>query len=133
MGATRNTGIWLANPTDPSSSQDPVNRFTSQDWPTVCIQVPIKEISCPLKKSWKLRCRRARPAACQRNVPASELFWMELLESATFHLADDAVLSFAPLYREHSPSARTARRAASSHSLVAGPSAIFPGAQGPQV
>jgi hypothetical protein len=29
---------------------------------------------------------------------------MELLESATFHLADDAVLSFAPLYREHSAS-----------------------------
>jgi hypothetical protein len=28
--------------------------------------VPIKEMSCPLKKSWKLRWRNARPAACQR-------------------------------------------------------------------
>jgi hypothetical protein len=25
-GENRNTGIWLANPTDPSSSADPVSR-----------------------------------------------------------------------------------------------------------
>jgi len=29
----------------------------------VCIQVPIREMSCPLKKSWKLRWRKARRVA----------------------------------------------------------------------
>jgi hypothetical protein len=29
--------------------------------------VPISDTSCPLKKSWKLRCRSARTAARQRD------------------------------------------------------------------
>src|SRR5579864_8420428 len=29
----------------------------------LCIQVPISEMSCPLKKSWKLRWRKARKVA----------------------------------------------------------------------
>jgi hypothetical protein len=33
-----------------------------------CIQVPIKEMSCPLKKSWKLRWRKARRVAGSRPV-----------------------------------------------------------------
>ena len=70
MGATRKTGIWLAKPTAPSSSPEPVRRYTSHDWATVCIHVPIREMSCPLKKSWKLRWRSARPAACQLSFAA---------------------------------------------------------------
>src|SRR5580658_992019 len=31
----------------------------------------MSEINCPLKNSWKLRCRSARPATCQRD-PRSE-------------------------------------------------------------
>jgi hypothetical protein len=51
----------------------------------------MSEISCPLKKSWKLRCRSALPAACQRD-PAlgaasgllpDALSWMGLIASAT--------------------------------------------------
>src|SRR6266576_1861367 len=71
MGANRNTGIWLANPTAPSRSDDPVSLYTSQDCATVCIQVPISEISCPEKKSWKLRCLSARMPTDHRDVPGS--------------------------------------------------------------
>jgi len=59
-GAVRKTGIWLANPTEPSNSEDPVSRYTSQASAMLCIHVPMSEMSCPLKKSWKLRWRRAR-------------------------------------------------------------------------
>src|SRR5882757_3991027 len=59
-GDIRKTGIWLAKPTVPSSNADPVSRYTSHDCATVCIHVPINEISCPAKKSWKLRCLNAR-------------------------------------------------------------------------
>ena len=86
IGATRNTGIWLAKPTDPSSKPEPVILYTSHDCATVCIQVPIREISCPPKKSWKFRWRRARPAGCQREPPPlglAESFWMAVFESAT--------------------------------------------------
>ena len=37
-----------------------MSRYTSQDCAILCIQVPISEISCPPKKSWKLRCLSAR-------------------------------------------------------------------------
>ena len=50
-GAVRKTGIWLANPTDPNKSEDPVSRYTSQASAILCIHVPIREMSCPLKKS----------------------------------------------------------------------------------
>jgi len=40
--------------------EEPVNRYTSQAWAMFCIQVPMREISWPLKKSWKLRWRSAR-------------------------------------------------------------------------
>ena len=50
-GASRKTGIWLANPTVPRSKAEPVSRYTSHDCATVCIQVPISEISWPVKKS----------------------------------------------------------------------------------
>src|SRR5271154_1738379 len=62
-GATRKTGNWLAKPTDPSNRDDPVKRYTNQACATVCIQVPVSEISCPVKKSWKLRWRIARSVA----------------------------------------------------------------------
>lgn len=62
-GAIRNTGICAANPTAPSRREEPVSLYTSHDWAMTCIQVPISEISCPPKKSWKLRCRKARKAA----------------------------------------------------------------------
>jgi len=53
--------------------------------------VPIREINCPLKKSWKLRCRNARPAACQRSLGlsgagplvADTLSWMGTFDSGT--------------------------------------------------
>src|SRR5258708_10631408 len=71
MGANKNTGIWLANPTAPRRNDDPVSLYTSQDCATVCIQVPISEISCPEKKSWKLRCLSARMPTDHRDVPGN--------------------------------------------------------------
>ena len=65
-GATRNTGNWLANPTDPNSNGEPVIRYTSHDCATVCIHVPTSEINWPQKKSWKFRCFSARMPALQR-------------------------------------------------------------------
>src|ERR1700676_1368927 len=38
---------------------------------TVCIQVPTREIICPLKKSWKLRWRSARNMPAARPCPAA--------------------------------------------------------------
>src|ERR1700733_14596576 len=38
----------------------------SHAWATVCIQVPTREIICPPKKSWKLRCFNARKAPAAR-------------------------------------------------------------------
>ena len=49
-GASRNTGIWPQNPTSPSSTVEPVSRYTSHDWATDCIQVPTSDTSCPEKK-----------------------------------------------------------------------------------
>src|SRR5689334_20517823 len=70
-GAARNTGNWLANPTEPSSKDEPVIRYTSQDCATLCIQVPISEMSWPLKNSWKLRWRKdLRVAGSQPERPA---------------------------------------------------------------
>jgi len=62
MGDKRKIGICEQKPTAPNKSDDPVSLYTSQDCATFCIQVPISEISCPLKKSWKLRCRSERNA-----------------------------------------------------------------------
>ena len=52
----------LANDTTPSINDEFVSFSTSHDCATICIQVPISEISCPMKKSLKLRCRSARNA-----------------------------------------------------------------------
>src|SRR5579884_2531429 len=71
MGAAMNTGIWLANPMAPSSSDDPVSRYTSHDWATFCIHVPIREMSWPLKNSWKFRCFSARNVVCRRLALAA--------------------------------------------------------------
>ena len=49
-GASKKTGICPAKPTSPSRTDDPLNRYTSHDCATDCIQVPISEISCPAKK-----------------------------------------------------------------------------------
>ena len=38
-------GIWLAKPTVPSRTAEPVSRYTSHDWATVCIHVPMSETS----------------------------------------------------------------------------------------
>jgi hypothetical protein len=63
--------------------------------------VPIREISCPLKKSWKLRWRSARHAACQRD-PGPEaasaplgaaLSWIGILDSDTIVSLDDSIPS----------------------------------------
>src|SRR5713226_5371824 len=95
-GDARNTGNWLAKPTDPSSSEDPVSRYTSQDWATLCIQVPIREMSCPLKKSWKLRWRKARRVAgshtafcadCPEFTDNHPIDPSEVPESVAFSLA----------------------------------------------
>jgi len=59
-GENKKTGNWLANPTDPSRSEDPVRRYTSHACATFCIQVPTRDMSCPPEKSWKFRCLRAR-------------------------------------------------------------------------
>ena len=40
----------------------------------LCIQVPISEMSCPLKKSWKLRWRNARKVAGNPILRAAEPF-----------------------------------------------------------
>ena len=50
--------------------------------------MPIREISCPLKNSWKLRCRKARPAAFQRGV----IFAAGGAETADAELADSGAL-----------------------------------------
>src|SRR5258708_3765825 len=42
----------------------------SQASATVCIQVPTREIICPPKKSWKLRCFSARNMPAARPCPA---------------------------------------------------------------
>lgn len=39
--------------------REPVSSSTSHSWPTLCIQVPISETSCPLQKNRKSRCRSA--------------------------------------------------------------------------
>ena len=59
-GANRNVGICPAKLTVPSSSADPVSRYTSHAVATRVIHVPISEIVCPPKNSRKLRCRSAR-------------------------------------------------------------------------
>src|ERR1700691_2129838 len=59
-GATRKVGIWPAKLTVPSSSAEPVSRYTSHDVAMRVIQVPISEMVWPPKKSLKLRCRSAR-------------------------------------------------------------------------
>ncbi len=81
IGATRNTGIWLAKPTVPNNSVDPVMRYTSHDWATVCIHVPTSEINCPAKNNWKLRCRNARTAVAtldRGDAGDSEIFLLLL-------------------------------------------------------
>src|SRR5437667_4557203 len=98
-GEARNTGIWLAKPTDPSRSDDPVIRYTSQDWATLCIHVPISEMSWPAKKSWKLRCLSARnavgSAVCWSSaggVLNSGEFFRGVCNEATFARLNDAAV-----------------------------------------
>src|ERR1017187_4295648 len=62
-GENRKIGIWLEKPMAPSSTEEPVIRYTSHAWATFCIQVPISEIDWPAKKSWKLRYCKARSVA----------------------------------------------------------------------
>jgi hypothetical protein len=50
-GDRMKVGIWLANPTTPSRTGDPVRRYTSQLVAMRCIQVPIKDVPCPRKNS----------------------------------------------------------------------------------
>ncbi len=61
-GAKRNVGICPAKLTVPSSSADPVSRYTSHDVAMRVIHVPMSEMVCPPKNSLKLRCRSARHA-----------------------------------------------------------------------
>ena len=55
-----NTGIWPEKPTRPSSAEEPVRLYTSQDCATFCIQVPTRLMSWPPKKSWKFLYLSAR-------------------------------------------------------------------------
>src|ERR1043165_8122643 len=57
----------------PNHHAEWVRRYTSQASPAVCIQVPVSETSCPLKKSWKLRWRRARKVTGSRLELASDI------------------------------------------------------------
>ena len=112
-GERRKIGICEANPTIPSSSDDPVSRYTSHDCAIVCIQVPISEINWPLKKSWKLRCRSARPATCQRDPETvsaprtAALSRIGILDSGTVVSFDD-VTRCSDYYNLHVP--RTCRQ-----------------------
>jgi hypothetical protein len=44
-------GSWAANPTTPRRNAEFVRRYTSQASAICCIQVPMREISWPPKKS----------------------------------------------------------------------------------
>ena len=59
--------LLAAKPTIPSNSDDPLSEYTSHACATFCIQVPISEMSWPLKKSWKLRCRSERNISSRRE------------------------------------------------------------------
>ena len=50
-GASRKVGICPANPTTPSSSAEPVRRYTSQLVAIRVIHVPISDTLCPPKNS----------------------------------------------------------------------------------
>lgn len=53
----------------------------------LCIQVPINEISCPLKKSWKFRWRNARNVVVRRGRSGwGSAFWSGEFEEGTFVL-----------------------------------------------
>ena len=59
--------------TSPSWNGEPVSSSTSHAWPTLCIQVPISETSCPLQKRRKSRWRRAaRRAGSAAHRAAAE-------------------------------------------------------------
>ena len=53
-GEIRKTGICPAKPTMPSSAEEPVSRYTSQDCATFCIQVPMSEMSWPAKEQLEI-------------------------------------------------------------------------------
>jgi len=42
-------GIWLQKLIPPNRTMDPVSRYTSHAWARFCIQVPMREMSCPRK------------------------------------------------------------------------------------
>src|SRR6185437_5952509 len=65
-GARRNVGICPAKLTTPSSSADPVSRYTSHAVAMRVIHVPISEMLCPPKNSRKFRCRSARHV-CEKS------------------------------------------------------------------
>ena len=44
-------GNWLQKLMPPSRTMEPVSRYTSHAWAIFCIQVPIREMSWPEKKS----------------------------------------------------------------------------------
>ena len=67
IGPSRNMGIWPANATVPSSSDDPVRRYTSHASAMLSIHVPTSEIICPPKKSRKLRCFSERTISRNRE------------------------------------------------------------------
>jgi len=76
--ATRKTGIWPEKLTAPSSTAEPVRRYTSHDWAIDCIHVPMSEISWPKKNKRKFRWRKARKAVGSRRRDgrvASMVLW----------------------------------------------------------
>src|SRR2546422_782251 len=54
------TGRNCMNPSRPSMKEESVSRCMSQPCATLCIQVPISEMSCPVQKRRKFRWPRAR-------------------------------------------------------------------------
>ena len=53
--ASNSTGTVCSAITAPSAVAECVSVRTSHACAVICIQVPIREMSCPLKNSWKLR------------------------------------------------------------------------------
>ncbi|GAA2136079.1 hypothetical protein GCM10009825_20860 [Arthrobacter humicola] len=53
--------------TRPSTAGDPLMSSTSQAIATICIQVPVPEMSCPVQKSAKFRTRSARNRSTARR------------------------------------------------------------------
>src|ERR1700691_6147663 len=93
-GATRKVGIWPAKLTVPSSSAEPVSRYTSHDVAMRVIQVPMSEIVWPPKNSRKLRCRNERHACAMPAVSVRDVELPAKKSSSRKRRVDDKAREF---------------------------------------